>query len=425
MIPFLLTTAAAAAKAFTYVKGGEVILKTTDALTGTKTHPVVSGFIDRAVTDTRETIRGVADPITSGRVFKSAYELTGLPHVVQPIMAGAEDLLGGARQIVAGAVGGISKTGHLFTGAGELPSNPAEAAYQDVEMQRRDAERALAEANARAIEAAERANSILSSAASTKDDKKKRELLNKARAAKRLIAVSQMAAQDAAGRIATAESVEEGLRYAMFALDSAQAAKAPPVDPLDVLGSSNVSDDEKERVSTIIDQINRDQDPDIRSIVDMGVGVDTTTQAVAGADEHPCGGNCGKTCCTGVPDWDTFGDDHGHDHSHEKPVVSGATKTSAKSAPAKVSPQIQSADWGKFGEAERLPVAGEWSNEWPAEKPKPKKKSEWAEWPGSEKVNVSGDDFDDDMGDDDDLDDVAPSCSTGRCNIPPPRTTRF
>lgn len=407
MIPLLLTTAAAAAKAFTYVKGGEVILKTTDALTGANTHQAVSGFVDTATADTRNTIRGIADPVISGRIFKAAYDLSGLHHVVQPIVSGVDSLFDGAGQIVAGVAETVSKTGHLLTGQGELPTEPTQAPYQSVEQQRRDAERALADANKRAQEAANRASSLLADAAKSADAKKKQAMLNQARAAQRLIKVSELSASDAVTRMSTDETMPDALRYAMFALDSAQAAKAPPTDPLDVLGSSNVSADEKERVATIIDQLNRDQEPDIRSIVDMGVGVDSVP-AVAG---HDCGGNCGQTCCTGEPDFNSWGDEH------HKPDPK-ATQAIQKARQA----------WAQFDDGDKPNVAGgEWAQTWPEAKPKPKKRSEWDAWNGKspEKVHVSGDDDFEDLDDDDDDLDVGPSCSTGTCNRPAPRPTRY
>lgn len=411
MIPFLLTAAAAAAKTMTYVKGGEVILKTTDALTGTRTHPAVAGLIETVTTDTRQTIRSVADPIISGDVFKTAYRATGLHHAVEPIVAGVGSLVNGTQSIVAGIVGGESKSGHLYTGESELPVE-AISAPADAAQLRRDAQQALVDASKRTAEAAQRAKDLLKQAQAATDQKKKVTLMNKARAGQRLIKVSELAASDASGLLMVAGSTEDGLRYAMFALDSAQAAKDPPTDPLDVLQSSNVSDEEKERVATIIDQLNRDQEPDYRSIVDMGVGADGVTTA-----GHDCGGNCGKACCGVKSEWEWEEADSDH---HDEPAVAGAP--------------VQAKAWGQFG-ADATPTVsgGEWANvNWPEAKPKPKKKTEWSDWvkdgSNTEAVKVSGasaDDFDIDIDLDDDNADEPSFCSTGTCNRPPPRTTRF
>lgn len=297
-------------KFVSYAKGGEYLLQGVEAVTGVPAHSSAKAFVKRAVDDTKHTVHAVAGPVVSGRAFRAPYGAARsvVDTVARPIMAGAEALVGDARQIVSGATrvvaGVVGGRDYVRTGEGELPVEKTSANALDERRMRAEATKALVAAEAKRNAAARKAVDIRSRATKERDPAKASELENRARATDRLIAVSARSAERAEVALGGAE-VEDGANYAQFSLNAALAAQAPPADAHDVLASDKVSDEEKERYATFVDDVNRVQEPDIDALVDLGVG-NSVSDVVAGHD-HGHGScethTCGKPCCGGATTW--------------------------------------------------------------------------------------------------------------------------
>ena len=436
MFHVVIPVLAAAAKLYTYGQGGKVILKTTEAITGVPTHTVVSGFVDGVTADTRKTFQSVYRPVVDGTVFRKAYEATGLKTVAEPIMAGIDSLVDDAVAVVAGpptkpskptrrpAVAGKPRRQHLTTKQ-DLPTRPISRTVGGLDAMRRDAANALASAGQLIADASARARQVAEEAKQQASAARRSELANQARAGHRLTIIAGRSIGRAQALAGDDSRAMDMLRYAEFARESAQAAMDPPTDPHDVLASDAVDPEVKERITTIIDALNRDKEPDYDGIIDMGVGNESSLLAAGGDhdEEHDCGGNCGQPCCDpkpGLGEWQKWGDG----------------KLAA--APLPKTP-------------EELRVAGE-MNQWAASqterKPRPDM-SEYEAWGATFKpaappkvipvdpeflkwgdgtTPVGGaQDIIDPMSDDFDalLEDDAPACNTGFCRRPPPKDTIY
>lgn len=419
MLQVVLPVLAAASKLYMYGQGGKVILKTAEELTGVPAHSVVSGFVEEVTTDTRNTFQSVYKPVINGSVFRKAYEITGLKTVAEPIMAGIDSLVDDAISVVAGPspkqiAAGAPKRVHAVSRA-DLPTRPINRTVAGGSL-RKNAQTLIASAKAKGLEALERAKAVELQVSRESDATRKSEMQNSARASQRLVTV----ANRSIARAQVAGNDEDMLRYAAFANESALAAMDPPTDPHDVLASDAVDAATKERLTTIIDSLNRVQEPDYERIIDLGVGNDVSPIAAGGDHdhEHACGGNCGQACCEkptgGVSDYMRWGDETFNPKASAAPPAAVAGDLARWRAEEAGPPPADIGEYTKWGAFIK------------DEAPKPKATHvdpDLMIWTGEDEGGVGAIDDEDYSGAG-----GAPSgdnCKTGFCRRPPPKDTIY